>query len=608
MENHSSVKALNLLSNIFGFDKFRAGQEEIIKAAMAGQDLLAIMPTGGGKSLCFQLPALMHNGLTLVISPLIALMRDQVLQLSELGIKAAALNSANSQIQNQDISQAAVNGTIKILYISPERLARDDTIKFLQQCNIAAIAVDEAHCISRWGHDFRPDYQHIDKVRDALGSGSNRMQMLAFTATADEQTQKDIEEKLFITKPKIFLHGFDRPNLSLAMSPRNNPKKQLLEFLKNHQNQSGIIYCQSRKKVDATTEFLNENNIKAFAYHAGLAQDIREKNQDIFLGEDGIIIVATIAFGMGIDKPDVRFVFHMDLPKNIESYYQEIGRAGRDNLPATTHTLYGLNEIRQYRIWIDESDAPDQQKQIEHQKLSSLIALCEAPICRRIILLAYFGDEIEQCGNCDLCAGKVRTHDGTINAQKALSNIIRSGELFGMEHLIAILLGEENEMSQKHGHEILSTFGIGKDISRNEWRSIYRQLYALALVEIDSNRFNRWVVTDAGWQVLRKQKTVLLRDEFVVSKASLRSTGLSKTAPDLKDCNTELLAALKEYRLALAKEQKKPAFVIFSDKSLIDMAKKLPSNEEEMLAVHGVGLKKLEQYGKDFLDIIKNQQ
>jgi ATP-dependent DNA helicase RecQ len=604
----SNENPLNLLSSIFGFDKFRVGQEEIVMAAIGKEDILAIMPTGGGKSLCFQLPALMGEGLTLVVSPLIALMRDQVLQLKEFGVAAASLNSSNSDKDNSDTKQAAINGSLKLLYISPERLTHAQTIDFLTQCNVKTIAVDEAHCVSQWGHDFRPDYQQISKVRDALGSGVNKVQMLAFTATADEQTRHDIVQKLFTSNPKTFLHGFDRPNLSLAMSVKNNAKNQLLNFLSAHKHQSGIIYCQSRKKVDATAEFLKTKGLKAYPYHAGLSKEERAKNQDIFLGEDGIIIVATIAFGMGIDKPDVRFVFHMDLPKNIESYYQEIGRAGRDNLPSSTHTLYGMSEIRQYRQWIDEGNAPIEQKQIEHQKLSSLIALCEAPICRRIILLAYFGDEIEPCGNCDLCAGEVKTHDGTINAQKALSNIIRSGEVFGMEHLIAILLGEENDMSIKHGHEALSTFGIGKDISRNEWRSIYRQVYALALVEIDSNRFNRWVVTDAGWQVLRKQKTVLLRDELVVSKASLRSTKTGKNSLALQDCNTELLAALKEYRLVLAKDQKKPAFVIFSDKSLIDMAKKLPSNEEEMLAIHGVGQKKLDQYGEAFLEIIKTQK
>ncbi len=596
-----NTQALNLLSSIFGFDGFRAGQEEIIFAAMNGENLLAIMPTGGGKSLCFQLPALLNEGLTIVVSPLIALMRDQVLQLKEYGVNAASLNSTNSSEENFNIKQAAIAGEIKLLYISPERLARSDNIEFLKQCNVSTIAVDEAHCVSQWGHDFRPEYQQIANVRDELGD----VQILAFTATADEQTRKDIKEQLFITKPKVFLHGFDRPNINLAMSARNNGKKQLLAFLEAHENESGIIYCQSRKKVEATTQFLVENNFKAYPYHAGLDKQKRAKHQDIFLAEDGIIIVATIAFGMGIDKPDVRFVFHNDLPKNIESYYQEIGRAGRDNLPATAHAIYGLGEIRLYRTWIEQGNASIEQKHIEHQKLSSLVALCEAPLCRRITLLAYFGDEIERCGNCDLCEGKIKTRNGTIDAQKALSAIIRTKEFFGMEHLISVLRGQINDMSIKHGHENLSVFGIGKDISLNEWRSIYRQIYALGMVEIDSARFNRWVVTKLGWEVLRKEKTVQLREEVLQPLKTMRRKKSTVNLVNLEGCNQKVLTALKEYRLILAKEKNSPAFVIFSDKSLIDMATKLPNTLDEMLDIHGVGAKKLEQYGDSFLEIIQ---
>jgi ATP-dependent DNA helicase RecQ len=425
--------------------------------------------------------------------------------------------------------------------------------------------------------------------------------MLAFTATADALTRRDIEEKLFTAPPKVFLHGFDRPNISLAMTPRNNAKKQLLAFLDNHQGESGIVYCQSRKRVEDHAQFLCDNGIKALPYHAGLAKEVRSENQDVFLREDGYVIVATVAFGMGIDKPDVRFVFHLDLPKNIESYYQEIGRAGRDNLPAATRTLYGLNEIRQYGQWIDESDAPDEQKRIERQKLSSLVALCEAPKCRRMTLLAYFGDACTPCGNCDLCNGEVETRDGTIDAQKALSAIIRTGEFFGMEHLISVLRGEENDMSRKHGHGELPTFGVGKDTSRAEWRSIYRQLYATGLAEIDVTRFNRWVVSEAGWQVLRKKENVVLRKQILQSKRERTPRQVIL----MENCDEQVFAALKEHRLTLAKEKNVPAFVIFPDRSLIDMASKLPGSLDAMRSVHGVGEKKLQQYGDEFLQIIK---
>ena len=593
-------KALHLLSNIFGFDKFRPGQEEIIDAIIAGENILAIMPTGGGKSLCYQLPALMQSGLTIVISPLIALMRNQVSQLLGFGINAASLNSSNSPAENQTAIDAAIEGKLKLLYLSPERLMRPDTVEFLLKANVKIIATDEAHCISQWGHDFRPEYQQIGKICAAL----NGVQMLGFTATADEQTRQDISEKLFPAQPKIFLHGFDRPNISLAMSAKNNPKEQLLSFLAEHQNQSGIIYCQSRKKVEATTEFLKTKGLKAFAYHAGMSKEDRAQNQDLFLIEDSIIIVATVAFGMGIDKPDVRFVFHMDLPKNIEGYYQEIGRAGRDNLPASAHTLYGLVEIRQYRQWIDESDAPNEQKIIERQKLNSLVSLCEAPVCRRMVLLDYFGDKCEPCENCDLCQGEIKTRDGTIEAQKALSSIVRTGEIFGMENVINVLLGHETEMSQKHNHQNLSVFGIGKDISRNQWRSIFRQLYAIGLVQIDASRFNRWLVSEQGWQVMRGEKTVALREEILQDKE--KTLRPQKAAPvNIENCNEEVLAALKKHRLSIAREKKTPAFVVFGDKTLIEMAIILPKTMGEMLQIHGVGEKKLEQYGEDFLHVIK---
>ena len=544
-------------------------------------------------------PLFMRDGLTLVVSPLIALMRDQVAQLRGMGVAAASLNSSNTSQENAQIYQYAIEGDLKLLYISPERLARTDTIEFLKKIQVAAIAVDEAHCVSQWGHDFRPEYQQIGHVCAALGG----VQVLGFTATADAQTRVDIEERLFPSPPQTFLHGFDRPNIRLAMTPRNNAKSQLLNFLKDHQNQSGIVYCQSRKKVDETARFLSENGLNAHPYHAGMDAQDRASNQDRFLREDGIIIVATIAFGMGIDKPDVRFVFHMDLPKNIESYYQEIGRAGRDNLPADTLTLHGYNEIRQYRQWIDQSDAADEQKRIEHQKLNSLAALCEASVCRRQTLLAYFGDECEPCANCDLCAGEIETREGTLEAQMALSNMLRTKEMFGIEHLVSVLRGSENQKILKFNHQDLSTYGIGKDISTNQWRSTYRQLLALGLVSIDAERFNRWVVTQAGWDVLKNNSKVQLR--VITPDPVAKHTRPKRSKVDIGNANQQVLASLKARRLEIAQEKNQPAYVIFTDKSLIDMANKLPITLEQMAEIHGVGEKKLAQYGKEFLALIE---
>ena len=589
---------LETLNHIFGFDGFRPGQEEIVTAALNGEDLLAIMPTGGGKSLCFQLPALIRDGLTVVVSPLIALMRGQVAQMREAGVAARSLNSGNTDAENSMAMQEAEAGELKLLYLSPERLARPGMVAFLKRVGVTMIAVDEAHCVSQWGHDFRPEYRLIGETRDALGG----IQVLAFTATADAMTRKDIEEKLFPAEPRVFLRGFDRPNISLAMTPRANGRTQLLNFLKNHKDDCGIVYCQSRKRVEETAEYLRKSGIDARAYHAGLPPEERGATQDAFLREDGVVVVATVAFGMGIDKPDVRFVFHMDLPKNIEGYYQEIGRAGRDGLPATAHLLYGMGEVRQYRQWIDEGDAPEAQKKIERQKLNALVGLCESTRCRRTALLGYFGDEAGDCGNCDFCRGEVETIDGTILAQKALSVILRTREMFGMEHLITVLRGEKNEMCDRHGHASLPTFGVGADVSKAEWRSIFRQVYAIGHAEIDVENYNRWLVTEAGWRVLRGQESVTLRKP-VKGKAS-RTTA----AIDTSDADAALLDDLKALRRDLARERDVPAYVIFADRTLIEMASRIPGDEAALRAIHGIGEKKIETYGTVFLDRIRQHR
>lgn len=582
-----------MLSRVFGFDGFRPGQEEIVRAALAGENLLAIMPTGGGKSLCFQLPALLSAGVTVVVSPLIALMRGQVAALQGVGVAARSLSSANTDEENREAIEEARAGTLKLLYLSPERLARSDMRHLLREIGVRVIAVDEAHCVSQWGHDFRPEYRAIGDTRDALGD----VQILAFTATADEMTRRDIEERLFTKPPRVFLRGFDRPNISLAMTPRGTGRSQLKAFLSRHPGESGIVYCQSRRRVDETAEYLRSEGVNARAYHAGMPPEDRSAAQDAFLREDGVVVVATVAFGMGIDKPDVRFVFHMDLPKSIEGYYQEIGRAGRDGLPASAHLLYGMGEVRQYRQWIDESAASDEQKRIEHQKLGALVALCEAPTCRRVPLLGYFGESATHCGNCDLCRGEVETIDGTILAQKALSAIVRTREMFGMEHLVTVLRGEVNEMSERHGHAALPTFGVGKDTPKAEWRSVFRQLYAGGFADIDMANYGRWSVTETGWDVLRSKAQVKLRKPAPAKRER-------RAAADDSAAHPEVLAALKALRRRLAEEGNVPAYVIFADRTLIEMAAALPKSLGEMQALHGVGERKLERFGAAFLAAI----
>jgi ATP-dependent DNA helicase RecQ len=491
--------ALHALQSVFGFDAFRTGQDDIIRSVLAGDDVLAVMPTGSGKSLCYQLPAVVRSGLTVVVSPLIALMRDQVAQLQANGINAGSLNSSIDAEETSRVFEGIRRGSLRLLYVAPERLARGELVELLRLSQVSVLAIDEAHCVSQWGHDFRPEYLSLGEVRQALGA----VQTIAFTATADQATRSDIAARLFPTPPKIFIGGYDRPNLKLAMTPKKGGTKQILDFVAGRKGQSGIVYCSSRAGTEALAETLTAHGHKSLAYHAGLDPRLRETNQDRFQREDGLIMAATIAFGMGIDKPDVRFVCHADMPKNIESYYQEIGRAGRDGLPADTLTLYGLGDVRLRRMQIEDNASSDAQKRVEHQRLNALLSLCEAPICRRQTLLAYFGEASEPCGNCDLCQSKQESYDGTVDAQKVMSAILRTGQKFGTEHLINILLGVDNEAVLRWGHNTLPTFGVGKDRKRDQWRSTIRQLYAAGLLHMDIGEHGTWSLTEPGSQVLR---------------------------------------------------------------------------------------------------------
>ena len=599
-------KAKSCLETVFGFASFRPGQEEVVAAVLAGDDVLAVMPTGSGKSLCYQLPALVRPGLTVVVSPLISLMRDQVGQLREYGVEAASLNSTNDPAENARILQMLRAGKLRLLYVAPERIGRPDTAALLRGAGVALLAIDEAHCVSQWGHDFRPEYLSLGKVRDDLGG----VQTIALTATADAPTRQDIGEKLFAAPPRTFIRSFDRPNLRLAMRPKANGRRQVLDFAAAHRGENGIIYCASRRRTEELAAALRDAGHKALPYHAGMETQIRNAHQDVFLQDDGVVIVATVAFGMGIDKPDVRFVGHADLPQNVEAYYQEIGRAGRDGLPADTLTLYGLDDMRLRRLQIEESGAPEARKRIERQKLNALIALCEAPRCRRQTLLAYFEESSAPCGNCDLCLDGVDVFDGTVEAQKALSAILRTGERFGTEHLVDLLVGNPTEAVRRNRHDGLPTFGVGRERGPNEWRSIFRQLYAAGLIFLEVGEYGRWTVTESGAAVLRGATRVELRKDVLQPKAaaSLRKKGAQKPGahpaqPD-PDVAIDLLAALKDLRRSIAKRIGQPAYVVFNDRSLLEMAALRPTTLEQMHEIHGVGQAKLEKYGKAFLEVV----
>ncbi|MEL6952991.1 MAG: DNA helicase RecQ [Pseudomonadota bacterium] len=587
-----------LLAQIFGFDVFRPGQAEIVESVARGENVLAIMPTGGGKSLCFQLPALMREGLTVVISPLIALMRDQVRALRALGVEAGALTSGNSQEETDQVWEALEAGRLKLLYLAPERLASSGTERLLRRAGVSLIAVDEAHCVSQWGHDFRPDYLRIGVLRDALG-----VPLAAFTATADAETRAEIVDRLFAGQaPETFLRGFDRPNLALGFEVKNNPRAQILSFAAARKGQSGIVYCGTRAKTETLARALKEAGHSAVHYHGGMEAEARRSVEASFATEDGLIVVATIAFGMGVDKPDIRWVAHADLPKSIEAYYQEIGRAGRDGAPADTMTLFGPDDIRFRRSQIDEGLAPIERKSADHARLNALLGLAEAQGCRRQILLSYFGDASEPCGNCDLCESPPELFDGGTAVQKALSAMLRTGESFGAGHLIDILVGIETEKVRARGHASLPTFGVGSEFDKRGWQGVFRQMAALDLVRPDPTRHGALYMTERARPILRGEETISLRRDTLKKAAARPQVRMLVSEED-----APLLAALKAKRRALAEAQSAPAYVVFTDKTLIEMAETRPRTLDDMAKISGVGAMKLERYGAEFLAVITGE-
>lgn len=590
---------LSILQTVFGYETFRQQQEDIIAHVVGGESCFVLMPTGSGKSLCYQIPAMCRQGVAIIISPLIALMEDQVTSLRQLGVRAATLNSSLSPDDIRGVYRDLYDGKLDLLYLSPERLQLPDFMERLDQIQISLIAIDEAHCISQWGHDFRPEYRQISGLRKRYPG----IPCIALTATADEPTRRDIMAQLGLDK--IFLSGFDRPNIRYEVGVKDAPKTQLLKFLKGRdKDESGIIYCLSKKKVEATAEMLRAEGYEALPYHAGLDSSIRSLHQSRFLKEEGIIIVATIAFGMGINKPNVRFVGHMDLPKNIEAYYQETGRGGRDGLPSVAWMIYGMQDVALLRSMIDSSDSPEQQKLLEIRKLNSLLGFCETVRCRRQVLLQYFGDGCEPCGNCDTCLAPPQTMDGTISAQKILSCIARTKESFGSVYIIDVLMGKDDERIQRNGHDRISTFGIGKEHNLKEWQSIVRQLVSHDLIHVDMEHHGVIRITNEGVRFLKEKKEIQLRIDPRPLETSRRALRAQGAGTDLSEADQTLYKKLKALRLIIAKDQNLPPYVIFHDKTLVEMAVLKPKTLEDMSHINGVGQSKLSRYGQSFLSVM----
>jgi ATP-dependent DNA helicase RecQ len=598
------ASALDILQRTFGYAAFRGPQQAIVEHVAAGGDALVLMPTGGGKSLCYQVPALLRPGTAIVVSPLIALMQDQVDALVQLGVRAAALNSSLPPGESTRIERAIEDGDLDLVYVAPERLLTGRFLELLDRARIALFAIDEAHCVSQWGHDFRPEYRGLD----VLHRRWPEVPRIALTATADAPTRREIVERLELGEAREFVSSFDRPNIRYAVVAKDRADRQLREFLERHRNQAGIVYCQSRRKVEDTAAALAADGFTALPYHAGLDAAVRAANQRRFLREDGVVMVATIAFGMGIDKPDVRFVAHLDLPKSVEGYYQETGRAGRDGEPAEAWMLYGLADVVGIRHFIESSESGEERKRLERRKLDALLGWCESTRCRRQGLLAAFGEDYPQpCGNCDNCLEPPRTFDATEAARMALSCVFRSGQRFGVAHLTAILRGERNERVESFGHDRLSTFGIGAALDERRWKGVFRQLLALGLLETDPEGHGSLRLTEASRPVLRGEAPVLLREDATPvaggrrrGKASVASAAAGTRADD------PLFDALRALRARLAREQNVPAYVIFHDSTLRAVAATRPRDRQALARVPGIGGAKLDRYGEALLEAVRD--
>ncbi|MDR0378801.1 MAG: DNA helicase RecQ [Candidatus Accumulibacter sp.] len=595
--------SLDILRQTFGYPAFRGRQAEIIEHVVNGGDALVLMPTGGGKSLCYQIPALMRRGVAIVVSPLIALMQDQVDALTQLGIRAAFLNSTVAWNEVQKTERQLFADAIDLLYVAPERLTTERFLALLDGLaeggHLALFAIDEAHCVSQWGHDFRPEYLQLSAIHERHPD----VPRIALTATADEATRKEMIERLGLAKARVFISSFDRPNIRYIVVEKRDPRRQLLDFLTAHRDESGIIYCLSRKKVEETAAWLGRQGYPALPYHAGMENATRMTHQRRFLREDGLIMVATIAFGMGIDKPDVRFVAHLDMPKSLEAYYQETGRAGRDGEPAEAWMAYGLQDVAMQRSRIEDSGASDEQKRLENQKLSALLGYAESSYCRRVVLLDYFGEKHQPCGNCDVCLNPPQCWDGTIAAQKALSTVFRTGQRFGVNHLIDVLIGKENPRTRDYGHQNLSTWGIGADISAADWRGIFRQLVAAGFLRVDMSAYGALRLTAEARPVLKGEQRVELRRRPVSASKSVssRERRSANVAATLDPAARHLFSRLRQWRTETAREQGVPAYIIFNDRTLKEIAERRPETHAALRQIQGVGEMKMTHYADGIL-------